>query len=177
MSKFSSDPISNIEWRDASTLIANHYNPNVVFNQELKLLETSIMTNGWIQPILINKKGVIIDGFHRWRLTLESKKILSKYANKLPCAVLDVPEEEAMMLTIRINRAKGSHLGYKMADVVRDLVVNKGVSKERVAESIGAVKAEVDLLCQQSVFTKKDIKNYKYSKAWYPKEEKKVKKE
>lgn len=166
------EPIDNIEWRDVASLTANNYNPNVVYNTELSLLETSILTNGWIQPVLVNREGIIIDGFHRWRLSCESKKIKGRYKGKVPCAVLDVTRQEAMMMTIRINRAKGAHLGFKMSEVVRELVEEHGVSKEEVAAGIGAHKTEVDLLCQESVFTKKDIKNYSYSKAWYPVETK-----
>ena len=34
-------PIDKIEWLPASDLIANSYNPNVVFTPEMKLLELS----------------------------------------------------------------------------------------------------------------------------------------
>ena len=47
------DPIDKIEWRVANELNSNNYNPNVVFNKELKLLELSILKQGWIQPVLI----------------------------------------------------------------------------------------------------------------------------
>ena len=167
------DPIDNIKWIDANSLKANHYNPNVVYNQELKLLGHSILTNGWIQPVLINSGKVIIDGFHRWKLSCDSKQLIKKYKGKVPCAVLKISDEEAMLLTIRINRAKGTHVGFKMAEVVSQLVKKHKLSREVIAKGIGAKKAEIDLLCQENVFTKKDIKNYKYSKAWYPVEKRK----
>lgn len=63
------DPINSIQWLDAGTLKANHYNPNVVMNTELRLLERSILQTGWIQPILVNANRIIIDGFHRWSLS------------------------------------------------------------------------------------------------------------
>ena len=69
------DPIDKIEWRDAQTLNSNNYNPNVVLNQELKLLELSILQQGWIQPVLILGDGTIIDGFHRATLAKESKSL------------------------------------------------------------------------------------------------------
>lgn len=165
---FSKEPLTNIEWRDSRTLNANDYNPNVVFNQELRLLERSIMLTGWVQPILITKDGTIIDGFHRSRLSQESKQLISKYNYLCPCAVLDVPREQAMVLTIRMNRAKGSHVALRMSNIVHELVDVLGMPPEQVAEEIGATKKEVDLLMQENVFTMKNIKDYKYSKAWYP---------
>ena len=59
------DPINNIQWILASDLNGNDYNPNVVFTPELKLLERSLLKTGWVQPILISKDKIIIDGFHR----------------------------------------------------------------------------------------------------------------
>ena len=110
------DPIDNIEWLDAASLTANDYNPNMVFNAELRLLERSLLSQGWIQPLLITADNRIIDGFHRWRLSLESKPLLAKYAGKVPCARLNVDEGEAMALTVRMNRAKGTHAAFKMAE-------------------------------------------------------------
>ena len=49
---FGNDPISKVTWINVDNLKSNNYNPNVVLNQELKLLEFSILKNGWIQPIL-----------------------------------------------------------------------------------------------------------------------------
>ena len=54
------NPIDNIKWLDANELNGNDYNPNVVFTPELKLLETSILKTGWVQPILISKDKTII---------------------------------------------------------------------------------------------------------------------
>jgi hypothetical protein len=79
------DPISNIEWRDASTLNANDYNPNVVFTPELRLLERSLLLTGWVQPVLVQRAELtIIDGFHRSRLAQDSERLRERYAGKVP---------------------------------------------------------------------------------------------
>lgn len=99
------DPISRIEWRDAAGLNANDYNPNVVFTPELKLLELSLILTGWVQPILINKDGGIIDGFHRSRLAMESRELLKRYAGKVPCAVVELSRPDAMLMTVRDRKS------------------------------------------------------------------------
>lgn len=159
-------PISNIQWIDSRSLISNEYNPNVVLNQELKLLELSILKTGWIQPILVSRDNVIIDGYHRHFLSKTSKALIQKFDYLAPCCVIDVTEQERMMLTIRINRAKGSHIAYKMHEVVTKLYNDLKVPFEDIQEGIGATKQEIDLLLKQGVFEQKDIKNHKYSKAW-----------
>ena len=162
------DPINRIEWREATSLRSNHYNPNVVMTSEMRLLQRSILQTGWIQPILVNTGGVIIDGFHRWTLSQLSQELQDRYAGKVPCAVLDVPDWMAMLLTVRINRAKGTHVAFKMSAMVRELVEKHGVSPEQIVVEMGATDEEVRLLLQENVFKQRDIPNWKYSKAWKP---------
>jgi hypothetical protein len=162
------DPIERIEWRDADGLHANDWNPNVVFDRELDLLEHSIVANGWIQPVLISKDGMVIDGFHRWQLSKTSQKLREKYDGKCPCVVLDITEADAMLLTVRINRAKGTHQATRMAALVKRLVDQHGMAREDIATGIGAVPGEVDLLYQDSLFKARNLKDYKFSKAWEP---------
>jgi ParB-like chromosome segregation protein Spo0J len=170
--KMNEQPINNVQWIDNTLLTANDYNPNVVLNQELKLLEYSLLKNGWIQPILINKNEdgayTVIDGFHRWSLSRSSKKVAAMTEGKVPCVVMELEEHERMLLTIRINRAKGSHVAFRMSEIIKSLVED-GISPEYIAQSIGATKQEIDLLMMDDVFKKLDIQNHKYSKAWYPK--------
>ncbi len=165
------DPIERIVWMDAAKLDANDYNPNVVLSQEMRLLEFSILRQGWVQPVLISRDGVIIDGFHRAMLSKTSKAMKEKYGGKCPCVVMDIDRPEAMMLTIRINRAKGSHVAFRMSGIVQELVNVHGLDPQEVAQEIGATSAEIDLLLQEGVFEARDIKGYKFSKAWYPAED------
>ena len=161
-------PISSIQWIESNLLQANDYNPNVVFNKELQLLELSILRNGWIQPILITQNYEIIDGFHRWSLSKNSPKIADLTNGKVPCCVLELSEPERMLLTIRINRAKGSHISFKMSDIIKKLINEYNLPIEKVIRDIGATKEEIELLLMDDVFKKLDIQNHKYSKAWYP---------
>lgn len=161
------NPISNVRWIDVTLLKANDYNPNVVFTDEMKLLLFSIMKNGWIQPILITKENVIIDGFHRATLAKQNKQITC--SGLVPCVVMDISEPERMLLTIRINRAKGKHIAIKMHDIVTSLVNDYSYTIDKIAEGIGARRAEVELLLKQGVFAAKNItEETQYSKAWYP---------
>lgn len=165
--KIQDNPISNVQWVDVTKLRANDYNPNVVFTDEMKLLLFSIKKNGWIQPILLTKDYVIIDGFHRATLAKSHKEITC--SGLVPCVIMDISEPERMLLTIRINRAKGKHIAIKMHDIVMSLVNDYCYSAEKVAEGIGARKEEVELLLKQGVFEAKNInEETQYSKAWYP---------
>ncbi|HLK60327.1 MAG TPA: ParB N-terminal domain-containing protein [Chthonomonadaceae bacterium] len=165
------DPINCIEWRDVDSLNANAWNPNMVMNPELKLLEISLLSTGWVQPILITPDGTIIDGFHRWMLSRESKVLRQRYGGKVPCAILEVSPAEAKMLTVRMNRAKGCHGAVRMSELVKSLIDEHGCSPAEVAREIGATRDEVDLLYQDSIFKARNIEHYRYSRAWVPAEE------
>lgn len=161
MIKLPDNPIDNIQWIDPNELEANTYNPNMVYPQELKLLEFSIQNQGWVQPILVNQNKEIIDGFHRWL-------IAKKNGWLIPVAVLNLSEPERKLLTIRINRAKGSHIAFKMSDIIKSLVNEHGMPVKQIAKEIGATKDEIELLLMDNVFKKLRIEEHEYSKAWYP---------
>ena len=163
---YKQDPISNVKWISVDELDANDYNPNVVLNQELRLLEFSLLKNGWIQPILVSKDNIIIDGYHRSFLSRTSKKVREKYDSKVPCVVMDITEAERMLLTIRINRAKGNHVAIKMHEIITELVDKHKLTFEEIMEGIGCTKQEVELLYKKGVFDALNIKEHKYSKAW-----------
>jgi len=169
MNKFlQNSPITNVEWVEVDSLSANDYNPNVVFKQEMKLLEFSIITHGWIQPILITADNIIIDGFHRYTLAKTSPELRKLSDGLVPVVRMQLDEAARKLLTIRINRAKGSHIAIKMSDIIKSLVNDHGLPVKEIAREIGATKDEVELLLMENVFKKLDIENHQYSKAWYP---------
>jgi len=163
---YEQDPISNVKWISVDELDANDYNPNVVLNQELRLLEFSLLKNGWIQPILVSKDNVIIDGYHRSYLSRTSKKVRERYDSKVPCVVMDITEAERMLLTIRINRAKGNHVAVKMHEIITELVDTHKLTFDEIMKEIGCTRQEVELLYKKGVFDALNIKEHKYSKAW-----------
>ena len=164
------EPVENIQWIHCDELKANHYNPNRVMNAEMNLIEKSILKTGWIQPILVNTNKVIIDGFHRWTLSRLSTQLREIYNGKVPCCVLGVSDAEAMIITVRINRAKGTHLAFRMADYVKEIVQKHKVPIDQLARDIGATLDEVQLLMTSDIFEERDVENWAYSEAWIPAE-------
>jgi ParB-like chromosome segregation protein Spo0J len=163
------DPIDNVVWKHFSELNANWWNPNRVMKQELALLERSILSTGWVQPVLCDEQLMIVDGFHRWRLSQDSEAIVERYEGMLPVSVLPVDTKTGMVMTVRMNRAKGTHVAVHMSDLVRALVDEHDCKPEWIARQIGASVEEVYLLAGKDVFTARNIENWAYSKAWYPK--------
>jgi hypothetical protein len=64
-------------------------------------LKRSIKKHGFIQPIVITKEGVIIDGEHRWKALKELG------SSQVEVKVLNITEAEAKANTINFNLTKG----------------------------------------------------------------------
>lgn len=171
MIPFGQHPIQNVQWLDVDALVPNDWNPNRVLSPELKLIKLSLMTQGWIQPVLVNREGdgyEIIDGFHRSSLTKTDAEVRAMTEGRVPAAVLNLTVPERMMLTVRINRAKGTHQASLMHDLVKALIVEHEVPVDVLAKAIGATKHEIDTLMLDDVFAKLDVANHEYSRAWRP---------
>ena len=177
MRALDSHPLSSIVWLSAENLSANGYNPNVVVTPEMKLLKFSLLKQGWIQPVLVAleedpeskaRKYVIIDGFHRSTLAKVDPEVRAMTNGQVPCCILELTVPERMLLTVRINRAKGSHVAAKMHDMIKSLVNDYGYAVDKIGEEIGATKHEIDTLMLDDVFVAYNSKDHVYSQAWEP---------
>ncbi len=162
------EPAENLQWVHARKLIPRAANPNVVFTPELRLLEHSMLTLGWVQPILISPSMIIIDGHHRWRLALDSQPIRDRWAEEVLCCTIDCTDAEALMMMIMMNRAKGTHVAVRLSDVVQELHEDLGVPVEEIMKGCGMDRDEVQLLLAGTLLKTRKLDQYKYSNAWIP---------
>lgn len=172
VSPFKSEPVDFVKWVKNDSVHANDYNPNKVAPPEMKLLELSIMNDGYTQPIVSwsdpDKNSIeVIDGFHRNRVGKESKVVQSRVQGHLP--IVDIRTEQSskndrMASTIRHNRARGKHQVDAMSGIVVELK-NRNWRNARIAKELGMDEEEVLRLCQISgmehLFSDKD-----FSRAW-----------
>ena len=115
-------PLKSLQWVDREKLHANGYNPNIVSDENLKLLVQSILTNGWTLPIVCRPDYTIIDGFHRWTVA-GREPLISKLGGKVPVVIVDHGTDESADIygTITHNRARGTHVLGPMKHIVQDL--------------------------------------------------------
>lgn len=73
-----------------------------------------------------------------------------------------------MLLTVRINRAKGSHVALRMSELVQKLI-KMGCTESYIAEHIGATETEISILQKGDIFKSVDLGKWTYSEAWLPK--------
>lgn len=149
-SGLNAQPVSRVEWVKRDQLRANAYNPNHQAPPEFELLKVSLLADGWTQPIVARRDGEIVDGFHRWKLSADSE-VAALTGGLVPVVYIeDVEPGHQMMSTIRHNRARGNHGALKMADIVRRLRDDQGMTPEAIQTLLGMEDEEFERLYDAS---------------------------
>lgn len=170
LSPFKSEPVDCVQWIPSGLVTANDYNPNSVAPPEMKLLEHSILEDGYTQPIVSWFRDDIyevIDGFHRHRVGKESEHVRSRIHGYLPAVVINDEREDKgdrMASTIRHNRARGEHKVDSMAEIVIELK-RRFWSDEKIAKELGMEADEV-LRLQQVTGLAALFSDREFSAAW-----------
>lgn len=168
-------PISAVKWVPRGQLEPNDFNPNNVAAPELRLLAISIWEDGWTQPIVRLPTNVIVDGFHRWKVSEEGVEFehqdqtISVYEitdGLVPVATIDADRTHHQMSCVRHNRARGKHGVLAMADIVQGMIED-GVPVQEIQERLGMEDEEVKRLASQKGMPLKHSE-HEFSQAWKP---------
>jgi hypothetical protein len=160
-------PLARVYWIPPSSLRGNDYNPNHVFGPEMDLLATSIMEDGWTQPIVARPDGEIVDGFHRWTLSRTHPGVMEASDGLCPVVFLEPSSQEAQkMSTVRHNRARGSHGIVNMGELLRSLR-DAGATDEQLRAGLGMEQEEIDRLTDYTASPEKAGKE-NFGRGWVP---------
>lgn len=160
-------PIANLEWVSPSTLRANDYNPNHVAPIEFELLKQSLLEDGWTAPIVAGEDNVIVDGFHRWTLASTDPEVAGMTGGLIPVVRRRAASAaDRRIATIRHNRARGKHGIAPMADIVRDLKDNHGLTDAEIQQRLGMEDEEIERLYDRAGMPKRAGKGF--GKGWVP---------
>lgn len=170
-SPFSTQPVDCVTWMKTEEVQGNDYNPNHMDTSEKKLLQRSLIKNGFTQPIVVyhqNDSNVVVDGFHRYLLGKTDTILLKRLKGYVPVSCISEVKEqdlqERIAATIRHNRARGKHLVTAMSDIVRDLY-RLGWCDKRIGDELGMDVDEVLRLKQISGLTEL-FESEEFSRAW-----------
>ena len=131
-------------------------NPNVMEGHLFQFLTDAIQKRGMLQPILVDKDLVIIDGEHRWRASKQAKR------KRITVVQVDMSSLEARQTLVNMNLVHGEFDSKKLgvlieamideagrADVEKALAMDKSVIENLVKHAEGeqverAKKKETD---------------------------------
>jgi ParB-like chromosome segregation protein Spo0J len=160
----SKHPVSAVLWVASELVRANDYNPNSVAPPEMRLLELSIRSDGFTQPIVVwqTEDGYeVVDGFHRH---LIGKKL---GFDELPVVIINTDRTgkgDRIAATVRHNRARGKHSVDGMMALVRDLA-KRNWSDAKIAKELGMDSDEV-LRLKQITGLAEMFADREFSEAW-----------
>ncbi len=174
-----SQPVSQVRWIHRDLLDQNNYNPNAspkeqassagIAPPELELLKLSILEDGWTMPIVTlpeqNGRFVIVDGYHRWKVSAE-KQVYALTGGLVPTVQVALDPIHRQLSTVRHNRARGTHAVLKMADIVRTILAD-GVSEKELMQRLGMEREEVARLNNRAGMPDQ-IKATSFNSAWVP---------
>lgn len=169
-SPFNHEPVDYVEWVPNHTVHANDYNPNTVAAPEMRLLELSILADGYTQPIVTHNNDnqlEVVDGFHRNRVGKESPAVRERVNNYLPIVRIRADRAERgdrIAATVRHNRARGKHTITGMMELVADLA-KRNWNDEKIARELGMDADEV-LRLKQITGIASLFANEEFSEAW-----------
>jgi ParB-like chromosome segregation protein Spo0J len=134
-------PVYNVRAVPLEKIRANSYNPNAVAPPEMKLLEKSILEDGYTMPIVCyylpdEDLYEIVDGFHRYTVMKNNLVIRDRENGLMPVVVIEKDITNRMASTIRHNRARGSHDIDLMSSIVSELT-KAGMSDAWIMKNIG----------------------------------------
>ena len=170
VSPFASEPVDCVIWVKNETVNANDYNPNSVAPPEMKLLELSILEDGYTQPIVSfvdGERREVVDGFHRNRVGKECETVRERVKGYLPVVTINDERAEKgdrIAATVRHNRARGKHRVDGMTDIVVELK-RRNWSDEKIAKNLGMDPDEILRLCQISGLAEL-FKDQDFSASW-----------
>lgn len=176
-----STPLDKIRYIPVSELRPNLYNPNHVAPQEMKLLKTSILEDGWLFPCIVFDKSIhiegltdnedrthhtVIDGFHRYSLVRDNAKIATLTNSHVPCIVINPVNPIAT--TVRLNRAKGVHSVNAMAKLIqREIGAERDINY--LMQAYGMEKEEImRLATSMGIPATEIVTDTEWSTAWVP---------
>jgi ParB-like chromosome segregation protein Spo0J len=169
-SPFASEPVDFVTWVLADEVTGNPWNPNSVAPPEMKLLEHSILEDGFTQPIvtyLSEEAREVVDGFHRNRVGKECPTVRKRVKGYLPVVTINADRADRgdrMAATIRHNRARGKHRVEGMSEIVIELK-RRNWSDEKIGRELGMDPDEVLRLTQISGLAEM-FKDRDFSEAW-----------
>ncbi len=146
-------------------VVANGYNPNAVSSDKMRLLQESIVDNGFCFPVVAIwdddlAQFVIIDGFHR--TVIGGPDWLD--FDYVPLVFLSHGITARMAATVQFNKARGVHQVDLDAEIVRALA-EQGVGDEEIAAKLG-MEVESVHRYKQITGVAALFANTPYSTAW-----------
>lgn len=152
-----------------NSLKAPSWGATYLLRPDKMLLRSSLVESGWLQPLVVRlADSTIIDGTKRWDIALSDDKFLNRHGKNVPVVYHDVDEIDAMVLHVRLNRARGNPHPVGLSKILKKIVYSGKYDESDLSSIFMMGSDEVDLLLSSGLLKTKNWEKYDYSRAWVP---------
>lgn len=114
------------------------YNPRAITPEKFEALKESIRTEGFVEPLVVQKKGLrIIGGHQRLRAVKELSIEACVSPPDLPCIVLDIDDVHAKKLNIKLNKIRGDFEARMLGELLIDIYDEPSKLRFEEAQQLG----------------------------------------
>lgn len=107
------------------------YNPRKITPEKYEALKENIRSEGFIEPLVVQKDGMkIIGGHQRLRAWKELSIEECVQPADLPCIILDVDDTRAKKLNIKMNNLKGDFEARMLGELLLDIFEEPKIDAE-----------------------------------------------
>jgi ParB-like chromosome segregation protein Spo0J len=157
-----------IEYIPNNAIKPSSWRANYLLKPDLELLRLSMSDFGWLQPIIVRVEDMsIIDGHHRWVVAGEPA-FIKKHGKQIPVMYQDIDLIDAMIMHIRLNRARGEMFAKPFSKMLKSIVLSDKYSSEELEDLLIMSPDEVDLMLAGGLLKQRKIPQHNYSRAWVP---------
>lgn len=157
-----------IEYKPFNSVKPAPWRTNYVLKPDMDLLRESMLDFGWISPVVVRAKSLeIIDGVHRWVIAGEHD-FQRKRGKEIPVLFIDCDEIDAMIMHVRLNRARGQIFAKHLSRLLKKVVLSDKYSPEDLARILIMSPDELDLMLAGGLLKQRKIPQHQYSRAWVP---------
>jgi ParB-like chromosome segregation protein Spo0J len=110
----------NIETVNINSLRPARWATTHLLRPDERLLIQSMSDWGWLQPLVVRAEDrTIIDGNLRWVIAKEERPVSAKVGEDVPVVWVSCDEVDAMVLHVRLNRARGMQVATKLSSLLK----------------------------------------------------------
>jgi len=143
-------------------LRAPEWHANYLLRPDMRVVEKSIDTYGFLQNLVAQEDGTLIDGVYRAKIA-ERLGIA-----QVPVVLMKVDELQARILHVHLNRNRGLMVGKRLSDLIRDLLRSGEYETAYLANMLGITSDEMEVLADGTLIKHRNIPDHRFSRAWVP---------
>lgn len=133
---------------DPLKLKVAEYNPRKMSKREMASLRASIKTNGFVEPLVVQKStSMLIGGHQRVTALRDVCKELGVPVPRVPAVVLDVDDRRAKLLNLALNRIHGDFNQDLLASLMSNLHEEMAMTPDEIL-STGFSAKEIDSMLE-----------------------------